>query len=470
MYTENVNLTNAYAVSTDYYVNTPQYTPVQEPVNNTFQEILDNAAGAAATQNQTYPAAPVSQTEETENNIVNGYYPAPSAPPVTKPSEPAEAFYIDKYYSISESEVIQGIRDVRKIINAEDLSAKTDIEKYTWIEKQFIDAFGEDFMMARNLSMPSSMFYMIGIEFNDTINRLIEEPAQVNRERLFGDKSTEDIQKSIRDKFPEVLTNRDLFLMVNEMRNSGVLDADSLRQIGKEGANNIFDTLNLLRSYAKISTQNSDDEIGKLTLEERDRRWASILNNPVNLNTLMRLYNAWSQDGRFSMGSDIASFIANFLGGEKDENGLFIINNHGAQDGNHGQGGGPIYINYVGGADYSSGNIHNGDNGPTNINISSGVSGNSNGFGNVKGEPEEDWDKMLDMMLKGMDEYDDLIRSRMELINAEEPPVIDENPEVDDNPGEGADEAPGAEENVDSGEGEGSSEGGGSGEGQGEAA
>ena len=439
-------------VQTETPVYVPSYQPVQEtqPVNPVFSPDVVSI-GEVASPYETY-APPA----------------APSAPPA--PPESSGVFNIGSFYPIPEDKVVPTIREVRHHINNTDMSAKTDVEKYEFVEGAFTDAFGKDFLMAKNLSLPSSMFYMIGIEFNDTINRLIEEPAQVNRERLFGDKSTEDIQKSIRDKFPEVLTNRDLFLMVNEMRNSGVLDADSLRQIGKEGANNIFDTLNLLRSYAKISTQNSDDEIGKLTLEERDRRWASILNNPVNLNTLMRLYNAWSQDGRFSMGSDIASFIANFLGGEKDENGLFIINNHGAQDGNHGQGGGPIYINYVGGADYSSGNIHNGDNGPTNINISSGVSGNSNGFGNVKGEPEEDWDKMLDMMLKGMDEYDDLIRSRMELINAEEPPVIDENPEVDDNPGEGAGEAPGAEENVDSGEGEGSSEGGGSGEGQGEAA
>jgi len=390
---------------------------------------------------------PVFQKDSVTIGEVESPYQTYSAPSVTKP-ESAEVFDIGRYYTIAEEEVIPKIREVRHIVNNADLSGKTDVEKYGWIEDQFADAFGSDFMMAKNLSLPSTMYYMIGIEFSDTLNRLIEDPAQVNRTRLYGDKSTEEIQNTIREKYPDTLANRDLFLMVNEMRNTGVLDADSLRSLGTEATNGIIDTLTLLRSYAKLSTQNSNDEIGSLTLEERDKRWMSMLDKPVNIDNLLRLYNSWSQDNRFSMGADTASFLTNFLGGVKGSDGLFEVNNNGNSQGEVNSNNGPVYINFIGGAGGGGGLIQ------IDYNPSRNAGVDTNGSHN-----EEDWSKMLSMMLKGMDEYEDLIRSRMQLIDSEEyNPVTGENPEAEENPvvvespeaGEHPEieETPGAEENL----------------------
>ena len=506
MYNSSVCISNTPNVYTDVNVNPPSYQPTQntEPAASAFQSILEQSIGGTNSPSPTNSENPVSQPESPGYFYGNGYNPAangtpPAAnetqttnnvtPPVTNGTPPPitngttpptttqptpEAFSISRYYSIEEDDVIPKLRGLRQLINTTDLTGKSDVEKFDFIERQFIDAFGKDFMMARNVGLPSSMFYIIGIEFTDTLSRHIEDPANVNRERLFGDKSTEDIQNSIRERFPDVLTNRDLFLMVNEMRNAGVLDANSLRSIGTEGVNNVFDTLNLLRSYAKISTQNSNDDPDKLTLEERDRRWSSMLNMPISLNNLMRLYNAWSQDSRFSMGGDVASFIQNFLGGEKGENGLFIVKAEGDTLGaNHNAAGPPVHINIIGGNNYGTIMSSGDDNSVTNINVSTGSppATNTSNSSNSGAKQEEDWAKMLTMMLRGMDEYDDLVRSRMAMIDAEdnpgtgeypgtgENPGIGENPEVGENTESGeyagaeenpeVEEAPGAEENLD---------------------
>ena len=372
---------------------TPVYVPSYQPVE------------------ETQPVDPVFAPDVVSIGEVESPY-TTYAPPVAHSEAPVEnqgasgVFDIGSFYKIPEDKVVDSIREIRYHINKADLTEKTDIEKYEFIEGKFSDTFGQDFMMARNLSLPSSMFYMIGIEFNDTLHRILERPYEVNRERLYGDKSTGDIQSTIRDKYSKDLTNKDLFLMVNEMRSVGVLDTDALRSIGAQGANNVIDTLTLMRSYAKLSTQNSDDEIDKLTLEERDRRWIEMLNNPINRNNIFRLFNAWAKDGRFTIGMDVGNFIMNFLSGVRGSNGLFELLEKKVLSGQTG----PVYIHLSGSGVGIEG-----------ISFSTGAVGNVNKVEEEDDDlDDEDWDKMLRMMLKGMDDYDNLIRERMEYINSVE--------------------------------------------------
>jgi len=430
-----------YNVTADHYVNAQKYQPVQstDPAKPSFQDILEEIVNEVKPPQQTYSAPSTTLANTTS-------IPPPMTPSASAP-ESSGFFDIGRYYTIPESEVVAKIREVRHNINMSDMTAKTDIEKYDWIENRFADAFGKDFMMARNLGLPSSMFYMVGIEFTDTLNRHIDDPAQVNRERLFGDADTEEIQNTIRDKYSETLTNRGLFMMVHEMRNAGVLDSDSLRSIGVEGVNNVIDTLTMLRSYAKVNTQTSSDDPNTLTIEERDKRWMNVLNKPVNTNDLFRLFNAWSQDNRFSMGSDLSSFIRNFLGGVKNDDGLFVVRSQNNVQSGMNNGGPPVYINIIGGNHY--GNIYGDVKSDSTINVEY-VNNNTASPGSNGTEPEEDWEKMLTMMLRGMDDYDDLIRSRMLMINSQEHKVV----EVPGEDGSESDETAaieggaGAEENV----------------------
>ena len=338
---------------------------------------------------------PVIKTEEPEEpDNVNNIIPIESATPVvTATTETAASSYLNQYYKVHEGEVLQGLSNVRFIINNTNLAGKTDREKYEFIENKFIDAFGKDFMMARDLSLPSSMFYLIGVEFSDTLARHIDNPEQVNRERLYGDKSTSSVQDTIRNKYPSELTNRDMFLMVNEMRNAGVLDSASLRTIGMDGAKRLVDTLALMRSYARFISRDANNLIKPLSAEERDEKLLSLFNKLLDTSELFILHNEWKGSGRIAIGEDTAPLFVKYLGGELDENGFFKL-------------------------------------------------GKSNyGY---------DMTQIFDLLMSEMHEYDDMVRDRMKMIDSIPPmfmiapPVAEEEPPVE--------EVPGAEENLETDE------------------
>ena len=298
------------------------------------------------------PAAPVEETKPVEA----------SAPKRASRSVPG------KYYYMTEEEVIPKIREVRYLIKNMDMSGKTDIEKYNIIEQQFIDSFGKDFMKARNLNLPKSMYYIIGVEFDNTLQKHVDNPEQVNRKRLYGDEDAGKIQDQIRDKYPGNLTNRDMFMMVNEMRNSGVLDNESLRTLG---GREVIDTLSLLKSYIRYNPKNFNEGLRPLTLEERDQHWMNMMNKPFEKISLMRMFNEWIERDMGVPGNDSAPFIVKHLGGEMNSHGLFVI-------------------------------------------PGSGCDGN-------------DWVGFLNMILDDMDEYDAHIQAIMNEIDAEEyVPVTDE--------------------------------------------
>ena len=398
MYTDNACVSNVYHAcntSAAYYVSTPTYnfSKCIKEEYSVFQEILDNKVTAEQAQYPAPYAAPAIPSEETVTAEVSTYCPTPEVstycpapaintycPPPTVCSavtntveststnpistaaapEPTGAFNIGNYYPISEAEVVQEIRKIRHIINSADISGKSDIDKYNWIENRFIDAFGKDFMMARNLGLPSSMFYMVGLEFNDTLNRHMDNPEHVNRQRLYGDASAEEIQRRISAKYPDELTNRDLFLKVHEMRNSGVLDSASIRSLDAGGVQRMMDTLRLLQNYIRFADMRNGGTVGPISLEERDRRWAEMLNNRAKVTDVQFLHNLLKYRG-VNIGDDTVSFLVNFTGGELNENGYFVLP----------------------------------------------PGGNKN------------FDEEVKVLLSNMDEYDALVRSRMALIDFE---------------------------------------------------
>jgi hypothetical protein len=414
MYTDSIcaaNVYNACNISGTYNVSNPTYqsTKYTEEIDSVFQGILDEvieaetkyqAYYAPAEEPPEYNAASSAPPADTAPAVVSTYCPPPSvcsavastveaAPTsavvstpettivstptntaVSTPANPVTATpvsastgvsYIDKYYTISEAEVVHEIRKIRHVINNADLSGKTDVEKYDWIENKFIDTFGKDFMMARNLSMPNSMFYMIGIEFNDTLGRHMENPEQVNRQRLFGDASTEEIQRIISAKYPDELTNRDLIMKVNEMRSAGVLDSNSIRSLGEGGVQRLMDTLRLLQNYVRFADMRRGGTVGPISLEERDRLWAEMLDNRANLKDVQFLHNLFKHRGIHTE-KDAIQFLVDFTGGELDANGFFILPPGGSKN----------------------------------------------------------FDEEIKAVLASMDEYDELIRSRMAYIDSEE--------------------------------------------------
>ncbi|MCL2819930.1 MAG: hypothetical protein FWD38_03765 [Oscillospiraceae bacterium] len=391
MYIDNIYVSY---VTAENSINPSQNQQVKGTENESslFSEILTDSINESTPPHPVVTECTVKGADDVEGTNVNNTYPMDSVPPVIKTQETAGSSYVSKYYPIPEDEVVQGISNVRHIINNTDLSAKTDVEKYDFIESKFIDKFGSDFMMARNLSLPSTMFYLIGVEFTDTLSKHIENPEQVNRERLYGDKSSDSIQDTIRDKYPADLTNRDLFLMVNEMRNSGVLDSASLRSVGAENVTRVIDTLGLIKNYTRFTERDSNNNLTPLSMEERDKKWLSIMNNRININELLYLHNVLKSSGRVNIGTDTAPFFVKHMGGVLDNNGYFIL----------------------------------------------------------PGSGEADWDQLLDLLMSEMNEYDDFICDRMKLIDGTPPTVVLEAPGAEENivteDDTGVEEIPGTDE------------------------
>ena len=318
MYIDNYSATYVTNEANVYAQVCPPVDGNEEEEVSLFQGILNNtineAVNETAQSHQVY-TAPVD---------VSATFPIDSVPPVIKTQETAEVSYLDKYYPITEAEVISKIVDVRLAIDAGNLSAKTEAERYEFIEKQFIDAFGADFMKAHDLLMPSSMFFMIGVEYNNTLDKHISIPEQVNRERLHGDASTEEIQDKIRDSYPQELTNQDLFSMVGRMRNEGVLDTASLRQAGMAQSRRIMDSLAVLRYYARNIV--NENAFKYYSPKEYDNIWRSVMNEPVNNQRLMDTFNVWKSYDRVDVGQDTASLISKVTGEQLDSSGMFVTN------------------------------------------------------------------------------------------------------------------------------------------------
>jgi hypothetical protein len=265
------------------------------------------------------------------DTVCLGNVPSPyetySAASVAAPKT-TEVFDISKYYTIPESEVIPKLAQVRNTINNTDLSAKEDIEKYNWIESKFADSFGENFLLARNLNLPSSMFYMISVEYTNILNKHFDDPQQVNRVRLYGDASTDEIKAAIRNKYPNTLSNSDVFAMSYEMQDVGVLENAAQAVTRADGSVRFIDSISLLRHYVRRMTQDLND-LNSLTMEERDRLWQNLLNNPVNPQRLFYMYNLWVATGLGEPSEDIKNFLIDYLGGIMGEDGLFILEGRG---------------------------------------------------------------------------------------------------------------------------------------------
>jgi len=363
--------------NTAAHVPAVETVPVTEPAPPPAVYTTSPAAAAAAAEAAAPPAAAEVKAPA-----------APATPPAPPAAEAsAAASVLGSHYPVTEAEVIPKIRELRYIINNTDMSGKTDVEKYDIIEQRFKDSFGNEFMMARNLNLPSSTYYIIGIEFTDTLRKHIDDPEQVNRVRLYGDADAGKIQESIREKYPSSMTNRDMFMMVNEMRNSGVLDNNSLRVLG---GREVMDTLSLLKSYIRYNPKDFNEGLRPLSLADRDKQWMNLMNRPFESIPLMRMYNEWMERDLATHGKDSAPFIVNHLGGEMCGAGYFII-------------------------------------------PGSGCDGN-------------DWVGFLTQILNEMDEYEEHIRALMQAIDAEEYVPVEETAGAEENLDGVA--APGAEDAI----------------------
>lgn len=243
---------------------------------------------------------------------------------------PREPFDIRNYYPhLSEAELLMRLNMARWTFDNADFSGMSEVEIYGKIESWFIEQFGENFMKAYALNTGwinsfhsnggqkwtrAAELNDIGSAFDRIINNALggrDNVREVNRERLFGDMSTAEIKDTIRARYPENLTNRDLFLMFHEMQSVGVFSDESQRGT----------TIRcVLSGYMEFSTMTQD---ASGNWAGNNRMWDTLLNESVNVRLLLGVYNESLYVGRRLPSSEATNFLKDFFGGVKGANGWF---------------------------------------------------------------------------------------------------------------------------------------------------
>jgi hypothetical protein len=230
-----------------------------------------------------------------------------------------EKWDISDHYKVAPGDVAKILYNISEEVRNADFSGMTDVDVYNWIENKYIDAFGEDFMMAHSLRVLDNAlgtwnYSLIGTSFQMTVGGQFGGDASlnINRQRQYGDLSVREVQDAIRAKYPKKMTNRELFLMLSEMEAVGV-DCNVAAK----------------SSYiAATVTPISDRISGKdtmLTGTEYQKRWKDALDNPANLSILFGSYNIAEKSASGNkMGPEVKELLMRLFGGIDRGDGLFV--------------------------------------------------------------------------------------------------------------------------------------------------
>jgi len=216
----------------------------------------------------------------------------------------AARFNIRDYYPpFTSRELFEKIYQAQHTLLFEtNFTGMSDVEILDYIENFFIEKFGENFDKAFVLDIRSDEFYAehasrgmpspngerdffhIGFMFRWIQGQIFgpdpERRQAAHRERLFGDKSDDEIRETIMDRFSPPLTYRDLATMHREMREVGLFQRETERFFGNAVRHGITHGV---RTYDNNS-------------------WAAVLNRPVNWQNIID-----SQNDIFQLGNRLPS-------------------------------------------------------------------------------------------------------------------------------------------------------------------
>ena len=227
---------------------------------------------------------------------------------------------INDHYTIKPEDVAALLQDVRQTVDKADLSRMSKTERYEWIEAQYVKAFGKDFMMAYSLELDGtsggSEYWQIGASFTRSLSIQVGDLTTVqavNRERLYSGMTTMQIMDTIRSKYPQSLTNRDLMLLVEEMHAVGLS--------GRDGGSVRF----CMSDYVFEATVEFDKN-GNPTKESMlnyKNNWVRTLDNRADLSILFGMYNIRELSmGNSKMGVEARNFLIYALGATPTSRGL----------------------------------------------------------------------------------------------------------------------------------------------------
>ncbi|MCL2223202.1 MAG: hypothetical protein FWB92_12890 [Oscillospiraceae bacterium] len=214
-------------------------------------------------------------------------------------SRVAEPFNIHDYYPpLTMREIHEELMYAQwKFLKNTDFSGMSDVERIEKIENWFIETFGENFDKAYRLNIRTDEFLAatranglarpegqrefrdIGSMFrwirNNALGTDNERVYAANRERLFGDKSNEEIKQAIMDRFSPPLTYLDVATMHSEMKEVGLFHGEFQPYFGGRVRHGAFHLIGQIASH--YGTDN----------------WQATLNRPVNWQNVIDGENIW---------------------------------------------------------------------------------------------------------------------------------------------------------------------------------
>jgi len=210
-----------------------------------------------------------------------------------------EPFSIRNHYTMPPEEVKPLLEKLEDEIRNTDFSGKTNAEIYGFIENKYKEVFGDDFMMGHHLLMvvPGSNMWNnpdrpmsnyeyidIGFSFKGLVSNEVGymEMIQINRTRLYGDKSDGEVIDAIIAKYPQAKTNRDLALIEAELQSVGI----SFHSVGR-----LVDAL-----IIKPDEMPWDDNYPSWA--EFEDRWNKIMNARANVQQLAYMHNGDIKEAR----------------------------------------------------------------------------------------------------------------------------------------------------------------------------
>jgi len=303
---------------------------------NTGQSFSSVMASMTQNTNNLAFKASGTRTENVTPYVSQAFLSASSIPGKTAASNaPVEPFDINKYYPPDTANTDLTYRIFyaeKKFTNGffgsvVDYSGMTDLQIYEKIESWFIEEFGENFMMGYSLNTPGKFAYSdcgeiafsipglghIGQGFNRIVYKALgsqEKVWEVRRNRLFGDATDDEIHDTIRAKYPETLTYRDLLLMYCEMDSVGLFKSDNDNWLpqGRAGYN-----ARSIKDYAY-----------SYAFFHPDIPWEENINKPINLPYIFGAYNIWQWQGNYVASPALQQFMTRTLGGQFDDRGWLI--------------------------------------------------------------------------------------------------------------------------------------------------
>jgi hypothetical protein len=209
---------------------------------------------------------------------------------------------------MASNEVAAKNKELKAIAANTDYTGMSDVEIYQSIYDLYADAFGDDFLDAHRYGVAAPISASpYGSYWTELYSHFgVENTDEVNRRRLYGDMSTEEIQNVIIAKYPA------------------------------DGQRTIRDVMSMARDFAEIGTEGIALTMqayqlswlwgnGEGPTPERFKEWEANLDSPIDSGAVLAHYNGLRSTGYGGITLDTGALLSRIFNIELGIDGYFDL-------------------------------------------------------------------------------------------------------------------------------------------------